>query len=64
MVVVVFRELCESRNCATVESRNSSKVRKESPPKICELDLDKKYNQEVLEKLREVEGTIKFRVLY
>jgi D-3-phosphoglycerate dehydrogenase len=27
-------------------------------------DLDKKYNQTVLKKLREVEGTIKFRVLY
>ena len=27
-------------------------------------DLDKKYNKEVIEKLRNVEGTIKFRVLY
>jgi D-3-phosphoglycerate dehydrogenase len=27
-------------------------------------DLDKKYNQKVIKKLREVEGTIKFRVLY
>ncbi|MFY9242767.1 MAG: phosphoglycerate dehydrogenase [Polaribacter sp.] len=27
-------------------------------------DLDKEYNTEVLEKLRKVEGTIKFRVLY
>lgn len=27
-------------------------------------DLDKEYNKEVLEKLRNVEGTIKFRVLY
>ncbi len=27
-------------------------------------DLDKEYNQKVLNKLREVEGTIKFRVLY
>ena len=27
-------------------------------------DLDKEYNREVLEKLRNVEGTIKFRVLY
>lgn len=27
-------------------------------------DLDKDYNQQVLKKLREVEGTIKFRVLY
>ncbi|WP_369047797.1 phosphoglycerate dehydrogenase [Tenacibaculum sp. UWU-22] len=27
-------------------------------------DLDKKYNQEVVSKLRKVEGTIKFRVLY
>ena len=27
-------------------------------------DLDKEYNQEVIEKLRKVEGTIKFRVLY
>ena len=27
-------------------------------------DLDKEYNKEVIEKLRKVEGTIKFRVLY
>ncbi|MFT7330814.1 MAG: D-3-phosphoglycerate dehydrogenase [Roseivirga sp.] len=27
-------------------------------------DLDKEYNQNVIKKLREVEGTIKFRVLY
>ncbi|KOY50853.1 phosphoglycerate dehydrogenase [Polaribacter dokdonensis] len=27
-------------------------------------DLDKEYNKEVIEKLRNVEGTIKFRVLY
>ena len=27
-------------------------------------DLDKEYNKEVLDKLRNVEGTIKFRVLY
>ncbi|MGJ8745162.1 phosphoglycerate dehydrogenase [Polaribacter sp.] len=27
-------------------------------------DLDKEYNKEVLDKLRKVEGTIKFRVLY
>ena len=27
-------------------------------------DLDREYNQEVIEKLRKVEGTIKFRVLY
>jgi D-3-phosphoglycerate dehydrogenase len=27
-------------------------------------DLNKKYNQKVIDKLREVEGTIKFRVLY
>jgi D-3-phosphoglycerate dehydrogenase / 2-oxoglutarate reductase len=27
-------------------------------------DLDKEYNIEVIEKLRNVEGTIKFRVLY
>ena len=27
-------------------------------------DLDKEYNQKVIKKLREVEGTIKFRVLY
>ncbi|WP_298780774.1 phosphoglycerate dehydrogenase [uncultured Polaribacter sp.] len=27
-------------------------------------DLDKEYNKEVLESLREIEGTIKFRVLY
>jgi len=27
-------------------------------------DLDKDYNQKVIKKLREVEGTIKFRVLY
>jgi D-3-phosphoglycerate dehydrogenase len=27
-------------------------------------DLDKEYNQEVLNELRAVEGTIKFRVLY
>ncbi|WKD84840.1 D-3-phosphoglycerate dehydrogenase [Polaribacter huanghezhanensis] len=27
-------------------------------------DLDKKYNQKVIKKLKEVEGTIKFRVLY
>ena len=27
-------------------------------------DLDKDYNPKVLQKLREVDGTIKFRVLY
>ena len=27
-------------------------------------DLDKDYNKKVLKKLKEVEGTIKFRVLY
>jgi D-3-phosphoglycerate dehydrogenase len=27
-------------------------------------DLDKEYNKEVIEKLRNIEGTIKFRVLY
>ena len=27
-------------------------------------DLDKEYNKEVIDKLRKVEGTIKFRVLY
>ncbi len=27
-------------------------------------DLDKKYNKEVIDKLRNIEGTIKFRVLY
>ena len=27
-------------------------------------DVDKEYNQEVVEKLRKVDGTIKFRVLY
>jgi D-3-phosphoglycerate dehydrogenase len=27
-------------------------------------DLDKEYNKEVIDKLRNVEGTIKFRVLY
>jgi D-3-phosphoglycerate dehydrogenase len=27
-------------------------------------DLDKEYNKEVIENLRDVEGTIKFRVLY
>lgn len=27
-------------------------------------DLDKEYNKEVIEKLRKIEGTIKFRVLY
>ncbi len=27
-------------------------------------DLDKEYNQEVIKKLRSVDGTIKFRVLY
>lgn len=27
-------------------------------------DLDKEYNKEVIDKLRNIEGTIKFRVLY
>jgi D-3-phosphoglycerate dehydrogenase len=27
-------------------------------------DLDKDYNTKVIKKLKEVEGTIKFRVLY
>jgi D-3-phosphoglycerate dehydrogenase len=27
-------------------------------------DLDKEYNKEVIENLKDVEGTIKFRVLY
>jgi D-3-phosphoglycerate dehydrogenase len=27
-------------------------------------DLDKEYNKEVIDELRKIEGTIKFRVLY